>query len=148
MLYNRFHAYLRAHKDKLSRNFQPVVPQINSTQHKENSASSTTTSRHHRADHSEQYCSHQPITITKTSTSLSSEMSPLDSEIERFASIEPQLVFLCQRGYNHCAGKLSSRSMCKQILCATLSREGVTTQSLYLLFDVYLYNYVCIKHTH
>lgn len=109
LYYNRYRAYIQAKKDKSSWKGMQVVPQINSTQHKENSLNCTTAS--HRE---EDYCDshhfyHQPT------TSLVEELPlpALDSEIEHFPSIQPELVYLCHRGYNHCVGKLSSRSVIK-----------------------------------
>ena len=33
-----------------------------------------------------------------------------DPDVHAFPMFDPKLVFLCYRGYNHCSGKLSSRS--------------------------------------
>lgn len=93
----RYRAYIKSKKDKFNSRHQPIVPLARlhkeatySASHNQNSASKG-----------------QSESDFEGGSAKSVELS---HDLESLTKVEPELVYLCQRGYNHCSGKLTSKS--------------------------------------
>ena len=109
ILCNRYRAFVKAKEDKCSLASMAVVPQGVSTEHRESSSCTFSAT----CPEMEYDYSHQSDPATTTQTTPASDKPPVSQEMNDFITYDPQLVYLCHRGYNHCTGKLSSKSSWK-----------------------------------